>query len=281
MGYNVPHNLTDYKVMALSTELFLQRHPVFDVRLLAEEVGSEKSLRAAHERAKYHVSQGRLKRIARGLYAAVPPGVSPDRFSPDPYLVAAAARPDGVFCYHSALELHGVAYSTWNSCAVFTKRRRAALKLNGNEVSFLCHPAPLSKAQREVTGVSQVERSGQRLSVTTPERTLVEGFHNLSRVGGAQELCASVSGFGVLDLEHLQEMLSLYNQKRLWAAAGWFLERYRERFYVSDAVLDSFRRHRPESPQYLGRGGPAGVMMRDWNLILPESLVQGWEGHGD
>jgi hypothetical protein len=32
---------------------------------------------------------------------------------PDPFLVAAAVRPDSVFSYHSALEFLGAAHSVW------------------------------------------------------------------------------------------------------------------------------------------------------------------------
>ena len=87
-------------------------------------------------------------------------------------------------------------------------------------------------------GLRRVEYRGKLLQTTGPERTLIEGFRRLTEVGGLQELVNSASGFAVLDLELLQEILLCYDIANLWAAVGWFLECFRQTFLVTEDILN-------------------------------------------
>ena len=93
-------------------------------------------------------------------------------------------------------------------------------------------------------------------------------------VGGLEELVQSAAGFPVLELGLLREVLSRYKIANLWAATGWFLERYQGAFHVPDALLDSHEKRRPCSPQYLERNSRGGALVPRWNLILPRSILQ-------
>ena len=75
---------------------------------------------------------------------------------------------------------------------------------------------------------------------------------------------------GLLGL--LGKVLQRYDLANLWAATGWFLERFRETFHVPEGVLARIEGHRPRSPQYLERGRRGGRLVLRWNLILPEIL---------
>ena len=63
----------------------------------------------------------------------------------------------------------------------------------------------------------------------------------------------------------------------LWAAAGWFLELYRKTFYVSDDDLALIEKYVPKAPLYLARDQRGGVLVRRWNLIVPDALLEGIE----
>jgi len=95
--------------------------------------------------------------------------------------------------------------------------------------------------------------------------------------GGLEELVTSASGFAVFDLTLLDEILQRYSIANLWAATGWFLERFRKTFHVPDEFLNHMEQHRPRSPHYLERNRRGGVLAARWNLILPKDLMQ-WEG---
>ena len=111
------------------------------------------------------------------------------------------------------------------------------------------------------------------MRTTGPERTLVEGFRRPGLVGGLEELVLSASGFSTLDLDLLEKVLHKYAIANLWAAVGWFLERFQQAFYVPEIMLERLAQHRPRSPHYLERNRRGGVLAARWNLILPEALA--------
>lgn len=270
-GDNIPSMSTDRQV--LNTATFFGARRVFSLKEFARAL--ELPAKTAFERVKYHQGRGSLIKLERGLYAAVPQGVAPGEFIPDRYLVALAARPDCIFSHHAALELLGAAHSDWSVCTLFTGRRRAELELKGAEIRFLAHPSVLLRKGLEDIATRKVERLGRLLRVTSPERTLVDGFRQPKFVGGLSELVESAAGFGVLDLELLRETLEAYDQKALWAAVGWFLERYQSTFYVPPEYLALLESRRPLSPHYLPRSERSGKHVRRWNLVLPANLLYG------
>lgn len=256
----------------VKSEPFFDRNPVFSLGQAARAFG-QRNRRTTIERLRYHVSTGRLKAVARGIYAVVPAGVEPGRFIPDAFLVAAAVRPDAVFSHHSAFELLGAAHSVWNVVTVVTGARRRPLDLERGRIHFLARPAPLVRANRLDLGVRTVDRSGQTLRVTGLERTLVDSFREPAHAGGVVELVESASGLAVLDLKLLWRVLSAYGEKGLFAGVGWLLERQQRDLFVPDTFLARLEKRRPRSPHYLLRGERGGRLVRRWNLILPEALV--------
>lgn len=255
----------------VKTSVFLLERPVFSLEEAAKALPGGK--RRVFQRLQHYVKTKRLRPVARGVYVAVPPGDQARRFQPDPFLVAAAARPDAVFAYHSALELLGAAHSEWTRFTVCTDRRRAPVVLGRLKIEFLDHPPGLKRSRQTSLGVRAIDRRGRKLEFTGPERTLVDGFRRPDRVGGLGELVESAAGFGVLDLKLLARLLEAYGEKSLWAATGWFLERYRKTFFTPDDVLAAFEARRPKAPHYADPRHRGGRFVRRWNLILPEALV--------
>ena len=259
------------------TAAYIAKHPVFEIGHMAAELALRGGVRAAHERAKHHMQQGRLVRVARGIYASVPAGIDPSSFVPDKFLVARAAREDAVFCYHSALELHGVAQSHWSDCTVFTAKRRSSISLGAGAVHFLSIPSAIGKGHGSF-GEALVQRSGQSLRIAGPERTLVEGFRRPDRAGGVEEHIDSCSALGVLGVDLLFKVLARYGERRLWSAVGWFLERHQEQFFVTDDHLRKAESRASNSPIYLDRKERGGKLMSRWSLIVPDMLTSGMEG---
>jgi predicted transcriptional regulator of viral defense system len=247
--------------------------PVFSLEEAARALAPRARRAATVDRLKHYVKTDRLKVVARGVYAVVPPGTSPERMAVDPVLVALAARPDAVFSHHSALELLGAAHSDWQQCTVYTARPHRPVTLRRATVMFLADPKGFTGARLRRVASRRVERLGQVVQVTGPERTLVEGFRRPALVGGLEELVTSAGGFPTLDLDLLARVLRQYDAANLWAATGWFLERFQQHFHVPSKTLASLERHRPRSPQYLERGSRGGVFVARWNLILPAALA--------
>jgi hypothetical protein len=249
--------------------------------MFAEAHGEHRLAPPLSERLKYLKSTGRVVSLERGLYATVRPGQDPDAVTPDPYLVGAALRPDGVFAYHSALTLLGAGHSDWNVVTLLSSRRRRPLELRNARVEVLPHPVALVRKQATELGVRSLGYLNTTVRATGPERTLVDGFRQLRLVGGLEELVTSAGGFASLDLDLLVAVLEAYDLRILFAAVGWFLETYQEHFFVPDDFLLRMEARRPRSPHYLPRRGrtegEGGRLVPRWNLILPEGVLGGAE----
>lgn len=265
------------KHLAMDTSTFLQTHRVFNLDEAVKALAPTGGRKATLERLKYAAGRGKLKKLTRGVYASVPPGVEVAKFQPDRFLVAAALRPDAVFSHHSALELLGAAHSEWRLCTAFSNQRSQTFDLDGLELRFLSQPRSLVRNQAVDLGIRTIRRLDRELRVTGPERTLVDGFRGPDLVGGLAEFVESAAGFSVLELPLLLELLDAFGQKGLWAAVGWFLDTYRTTFYVSDGDLAVIDLQVPKSPHYLVRDQRGGTLVRRWNLIVPDALVEGKE----
>lgn len=268
-GKNATHIVMRHKVH--TRELFA--HPVFSLDEAARKLAPRGGRAATVDRLKHYVKTDRLKVVARGIYAVVPSGTSPERFVADPVLVALAARPDAVLSHHTALELLGAGHSTWHQCTAYTTRLHRPVDLRGTTVLFLADPKSFRGAKSRRFATRRIDRLGRVLDVTGPERTLVEGFRRPALVGGLEDLVTSASGFPTLDLDLLAQVLRRYDAANLWAATGWFLERFQKSFHVPAPTLARFERRRPRSPQYLERGSRGGLLASRWNLILPTALA--------
>jgi predicted transcriptional regulator of viral defense system len=256
----------------MKTNEFFATHPVFSLDEATKVLHPPGGRKGTVERLKYYLEKGQLKLITRGIYAVIPQGVQPRQFQPDPFLTAFAIRPDSVFSHHSALELLGAAHSIWKKITLYTERRRKPLHLESFSILFLSHPR-LNKSNLPCPlGTQKVERRGKFLMMTGPERTLVEGFRRPALVGGIEELVESAIGFPTLDLSLLEQILLGYDIAVLWAAAGWFLDRYKKTFEVNEEYLKKIERRCPRSPQYLERNLRGGRLASRWNLIVPDSM---------
>ncbi len=261
----------------MDTNTFLQTHRVFNLDEAVQALAPSGGRKATLERLSYAADRGKLLKLARGVYASVPLGIEPGKFLPDRFLAAKALRPDAIFSHHSALELLGASHSEWRLCTAYSARRAQLFELDGLELRFLSHPQPLLRKQAAGLGTRSVHRLDRELRVTGPERTLIDGFRRPDLVGGLAEFVESAAGFPVLELPLLFELLEAFGQKLLWAAVGWFLETYRATFFVSDDDLALIDKHAPRAPLYLARDQRGGMLVRRWNLIVPDVLVKGKE----
>jgi predicted transcriptional regulator of viral defense system len=261
----------------MKADVFFASHPVFSLGEAVTTMAPHKDRRTMVDRLKHHVKNRTLKQVARGIYAVVPPGEDPEKFRPDPFLVGLALRPDAVFSHHSALELLGASHTAWNRVTLFSARRRKLLVADELRYSVFRTPRQMITTSKATIGVRKVERRGKLLLTTSPERTLVEGFRRPALTGGFEELVTSAGGFAVLDPKLLQEILERYDTSRLWAAAGWFLERFRDQFHVSDLFLTRCEERKPGVPQYAERDSRGGLLFKRWNLILPRSFTNAEE----
>ncbi|MFQ5960049.1 MAG: hypothetical protein ACE5MG_01545 [Candidatus Methylomirabilales bacterium] len=258
-------------------ETFFQTHPVFTLSQFRRAVGGRATPSTTQTRVKYYLSRGRLKLVEKGVYAVIPPGVEPQRFVPDRFLVAASLRNDAVLAYHSALEMLGYAHSAYRDTFYLTSRRRKDLLLDGGRVRAFLHPKQLREKSEEGYGAETRERLGVKIRVTGPERTLVDCLAAPRYAGGLEEVFQSAGGIPTLDLDQLWGYLVRLGQKRLFSAVGFFLEREVKRLFVPPEFLDRLARECLDSPMYLERGSRGGRLQKRWNLVVPDRWAKGYE----
>jgi len=255
-----------------STEQFFAESPVFTLERFAGTVGKNVSTTVAYRRLAYFTRAGRVKRIRNALYAVVPPGIAPEAYTPDPYLVAAAAGRGAPLGYHTALELLGVAQSVFRSKTVVSARRNAPFTFGDYPVEFARPPAALTGSADPDLGATAIDYGGTVIRVTSRERTLVDCLAQPTRAGGLEEVLNSVNGFGVVDLVALEAYLLALDMRRAWAVTGYYLEKRQAHLFVPDDVLTRWERERPRSPQYWLRGQRGGFLAKRWNLVVPETI---------
>ena len=260
---------------------FLARHAVFTVDQLdrflsdrgSDNTGTRKSLLT------YHRKRGRVVRIRRGLYAAVPPGTDPAFASVDPYLVAAKMTVDAVLAYHTALEFHGRAYSVHWRLVYVSASKSLPLTFQSHSFRSAPVPPPLRTRGEEFFGVTHQERSGVGIRVTNHERTFVDVLDRPDLTGSWEEIWRSLESVEFFDLDQVIEYTRLLENATTAAKVGFFLEQHRDSLMVEEVHLDSLRKLRPRQPHYVERKRSVGSrLVREWNLMIPrEILNRTWE----
>lgn len=263
---------------------FFANHPVFSTdefdRFLQAR-GRKVSPAGRDSLLRYHKLQGRIVPVRKGLYASIPPGRDPDRYPVDPFLIASRLAPDAVLAYHTALEIHGVAYSPHTSRVLFVTARRHRGPFEWRGVSYhpVKRPAALRAREQPAFGVQTVDRRGEDVAVTTIERTVVDVLDRPDLGGGWEEISRSLASIDYLVMPRVIEYVALLGNATTAAKVGYFLEAHREQIGVENDDLKELEAYIPKAPHYLERTHRrSGILSERWNLVVPRSVMnKSWE----
>jgi predicted transcriptional regulator of viral defense system len=260
----------------MSLRDFFAGHPVFNTAELVANQGDQsrwtrKSLLAHHRK------QGRILLVRRGLYAVVPPGSDPESFPVDPYLVAAKSADDAVLAYHTALEVHGKAHCVFERYFFQSNKPLRPSTFRTYRFECVLFPKALRDKDRQHFATMTVERSGLDIRVARLERTLVDLLDRPDLGGGWEEIWRSLESVEYFDLDLVVDYVKLLANRTTAAKVGYYLQQHAEALMVEDRHLRPLRQLRPKQPHYLERG-KSGRLVRDWGLVIPESLAKkSWE----
>jgi predicted transcriptional regulator of viral defense system len=262
-------------------EDFFARRPVFTLAELGAWYSSRRTpgVRTLEPLLAYHARRGRLVRVRRGLYAAVPPGTGGATLIVDPFLLAGRMTDDAVLAYHTALEFHGKAHSVSERFLYLTARAARPLTFRGQRFIGLPIRAPLRAKKAGYFGVVAADRMGLDVRVTGLERTMVDVLDRPRFGGGWEEIWRSLESVEFFDLDAVVEYALLLGNATTIAKVGFYLEQHRTPLMVRDEHLERLRAHRPREPHYLSRRErKPGRLVTGWNLIVPsEVLEQRWQ----
>ena len=262
---------------ATKHEAFFRRHPVFTGEDLSAHLSSkgEVGTRTRETLLSYHTKAGRLVRVRRGLFAAIPPGENCDTYPVDPYLVAAKLTGDAVLSHHTALEFHGRAYSVWQHVSYMSSRPLKTLAFRSHVFRGTKFPEALLRAGKEHFDVLTRERAGMSIKVASLERTLVDVLDRPHFSGGWEEVWRSLESVEFFDLDRVVEYTLLLDNATTASKVGVFLEQHRGELMVDERYIQALRERRPKRPHYLDRNRRvSGILMSDWNLIVPVEVAE-------
>ncbi len=265
----------------MTVEQFFYEHPVFrheEFALFKLTMGTinPTSIKAA---LAYYVKFGRIKPIRRKLYAVVPPNQSIDSVLIDPYLVAGKVTEDAVIGYHSALELLGVAYSSFGQLTYITQQKSKPFDFNGHWYQSVASPLALQKKQAVDIHVDTINRQGVDIKVTNAARTFVDVLDRVELCGGWEEVYRSVTSLAVLNVDQVIDYCLMLNNTRLNAKVGYFLSQRQDAFAVTKQQLAPLLAEKPKVAQYTpGSAAEQFQLVKPWNIYLPLSVInQSWE----
>lgn len=241
-------------------------------------IDEDRSPRTVDSLLAYHVRQGRLVRVRRGLYATVSKGTPASRFVPDPFSLAAKAVDDAVLAYHTALELHGRAYSAFRTFTFLTEHAVRPFRFRDDLFRPVALPRALRTPRGRRLGVEEVDRGGVPIRVTTLERTLVDSLDRLDLSGGWEEAWRSLEMVEYFDLDAVIRYALALENATTAAKVGYFLEQHQDRLMAEAKHLRKLERARPKQPHYVERSSTDNRLVPRWNLLLPRRLAERhWE----
>jgi len=274
--------------MSENVEVFLEQVPVFTLHELIERLrqasspegmDSHKNVKSvAYNLIKNRRRTGKIGVIKEGVYYVVRPGTIPDTAPVDQYLVTSKLSPDAVLAFHTALDVLGFGHSVFNTFYYVSKTYHRPVRFRGGQYRSVKAPPKLLKAGKELFGTTKIERLGVKIFTTDKERTLVEGLEHPEYCGGFEELYRSLEKIPYIQSEVVLDYLDIREQKNLYARVGFFLEQHREDLHVEEVFLHQLERNKPAQPVYWVPRRKGGVLVKRWNLIVPEAVKdRRWE----
>jgi predicted transcriptional regulator of viral defense system len=250
---------------------FFSNAPVFDREQYARAVGRDPHDRTVSTMLDQHLKAGNIRRIARGVFASVPKHADAATWSVDRFLAASKLRKGGVIGYHSALELHGCAYSEGYDVQVIAAGQPLTLEAAGFACRFVRPPKGLATEG----AIEAVDRLGVPVPVTTVERTLADIFDRPDLAGGAEELLSSLDLVPRIDPQVLLAQVTAIGNATAAALCGWWLEHAPADLRIPQGAIDAFRALAPKQPRYaLGAKPGEARLAPGWKIFLPPEIIE-------
>jgi predicted transcriptional regulator of viral defense system len=213
--------------------------------------------------------KGNLRRVREGLYAAIPPELTDSYFEINRYLLFdRMMQSKGALAFHSALELHGVAHSSFNTVYYLSTKKKAPFKFQ--DMTF----RPVWTSQ--IFGTMVVIVNDLPVHTTDKERTFLDCIRRPNLCGGLEEFLKSAEGFTMMNPVKLMDYLERFDEQSLYQRAGFILTYLGNRIRTSNDLLDVLRARVGKNVYYLtpGKKGQKARLDKEWNVMIPINLEE-------
>ena len=265
----------------MKVKTFFELHPVFRFEEFARFMQEHGINRVAswRQQLSYHHKAGSLIHIRKLLYAVKPVSIAVEDFWVDPYLIASKATHDAILSYHTALELHNLAYSTFEELTFLTSQAIKPFTYQSQRFRAVTFPRPLVIQNEIYNNVESIKRQGIDIKVTTLERTMVDILDRPDLAGGWEEVWRSLDHVIHFDPLKLVEYTLLLNNATTVAKVGFFLEQRPAHLKIDSSYIEQLLPHIPKQKHYLHRSQRTkGKYIEKWRLIVPLEIIERrWE----
>lgn len=229
-------------------------------QFIAAHPNGKKAPSTAETIIRYHLAQGRIRVLRRGLYCVE---------DADPFMVASQLAPDAVLAYDGAAAFWELLYRPpLQAVTYLSKERVPEITLDG----VLLRRVKATSPRRE----AQVEAHQDRdwtIFVTDVTRTLVDLLDRLDLGPGPEVVWECfLRGRARIDLAGVLQRARLVKNATTCARLGVFLEHLLPSEHPTLAALQKLR---PAAPVYFDqatRGGLSNVFFKRWNLVVSGPL---------
>lgn len=261
---------------------FFYTHPVFRYETFSEFMTGQgiESSSSWRKMLQYHIQTGNIVLIRRGLYGVLNPMTdSKTNFYIDPFLVAGQVVENSILAYHTALELHGIAYTTFEILTFLTQKQVRPFSFQSQKYQAIHPPGILLKKSKENFLVETIIRSGLEIKVTGLERTIVDIIDRPNISGGWEEIWRSLENLVILDLDKLIDYSILLDNTSTIAKVGFILDTLTTIHSIDKKKLNRLLKYIPKQPCYFERSKrKEGSLIKKWNLIVPDKILnQTWK----
>jgi len=277
--YYIVYSIGDHRTMNI--EQFFFEHPVFRLNdFVRWKTGyGAYNKQAINSQIQHYLRSGRLLRVRRELYAVIPPNETSESLSVDPYLIAGKVTDDSILAFHTALELFGVAYSSFEQFTYLSQQKTKPFEFQARWFQSVAFPVRLRSHHDISFEVETIHRSGIDIRITSLSRTYVDVLNRVELSGGWEEVVRSIDNLAVIDIDRVIDYCLKLNNAILSAKVGYFLEERQGAFAATNKQINKLLKKKPTVPQYLSKQHAEPCrLIKKWNIMMPISVIErSWE----
>ena len=210
---------------------------------------------------------GKLLHPQRGIYVVVPPTkINEDSFQPDKYLIASKVQKPYYLGFHTALEMHGCAYSNYNEVYIVVPPNK---KFRGFEFKNIRY-RPIFNSHSQI-GLKKINHKNQKIIVSSPSRTFLDCIDRPEYSGGWEECLKSLESLAGVKANELKQLLDKIGKDMLFRKTGFILNILDDNPYYQGTLstLKSYLNKKiGKSPMYL-KEGVKSELNKEWRLYVP------------
>ncbi len=214
----------------------------------------------------------KVGKITRGLYFGIPLEKINEKFEVDRYILADKIKQGYSLGYHSALELHGAAYSSFTTIYILIQKKNRFRSFNFQNIEY----RPIINKYYDKY-LQPIKYKNKILIVTNPARTFIECLDRVDLCGGWEECLKSLANLRGVKVSKVSDFLKLYKNKTLALKTGYVLELLSKKSpyysHVKSRDLEPLKPSKDWIPAYIDREVKSRLIKK-WGLYIPEDFEE-------